>query len=158
MLWNLGTSHLFTYLWYHYFQIWSKHPAKIMGYFCFLNQTKSESSTKNYAHFRPGPFYLFFPFWIKKWGQFWYKFERQTIDCHWGSKWSWFEILQFWGYLYIVLKEALINRAIFQTFWKNDCCTKFLFFELETLNFGHLPIFLFPLTVQSFSKIKQHWY
>ena len=37
-------------------------------------------------------------------------------------------------------------------------CAKFLFFELETSNFGYLLIFKFPLTVQSFSKIGQHWY
>ena len=34
-----------------------------------------------------------------------------------------------------------INRSIFQTFWKDDCCTKFLFFELETSHFDNLLIF-----------------
>ena len=34
----------------------------------------------------------------------------------------------------------------------------FLFFELETSNCGYLLSFWFPLTVQSFSKIGQHWY
>ena len=29
------------------------------------------------------------------------------------------------------------KRSIFQTFWKPDCCTKSLFFELETSNFGY---------------------
>ena len=42
-----------------------------------------------------------------------------------------------------------IKRAIFQTFWKDEDCANFLFFELECL---------FPLTVQSFSNIGQHWY
>ena len=51
-----------------------------------------------------------------------------------------------------------VKRSIFQTFWKPDCCTKSLFFELETSNFGHLLIFKFCWTVQSFSKIGQHWY
>jgi len=31
-----------------------------------------------------------------------------------------------------------------------------LFLELDTSNFGYLLIFLFPLTMQSFSKIGQH--
>ena len=47
------------------------------------------------------------------------------------------------------------QRSIFQTFWKLHCCTKSVFFELETSNFGYLLIFWFPLTVQSFSKIEQ---
>ena len=34
-----------------------------------------------------------------------------------------------------------IERAIFQTFWKDEGCAKFLFFELETSNFGYLLIF-----------------
>ena len=33
------------------------------------------------------------------------------------------------------------KRGIFQTFWKPDCCPDFLFLELETSNFGYLPIF-----------------
>ena len=48
------------------------------------------------------------------------------------------------------------NIETFQTFRKDEGCAKFLFFELETLNFGYLVIFIFPLTVQSFSKIEQH--
>ena len=35
----------------------------------------------------------------------------------------------------------LIERAIFQTFWKDEGCAKFLFFELKTSNFGYLLIF-----------------
>ena len=50
------------------------------------------------------------------------------------------------------------EKSIFQTFWKLHCCTKSLFFELETSNCGYLLIFWFPLTVQSFSKIGQPWY
>ena len=34
-----------------------------------------------------------------------------------------------------------VERSIFQTFWKDDCVTKSLFFELETSNFGYLLIF-----------------
>ena len=33
------------------------------------------------------------------------------------------------------------ERAIFQTFWKDDCCPDFLFFEIEISNFGYLLIF-----------------
>ena len=47
---------------------------------------------------------------------------------------------------------------IFQTFWKPDFCTPFLFLELETSNIGYLLIFWFPVTVQSFINIGQHWY
>ena len=50
------------------------------------------------------------------------------------------------------------RRDIFQTFWKLHCCTKSLFLELETSNFDYLFIFWFFLTLQSFSKIGQHWY
>ena len=53
---------------------------------------------------------------------------------------------------------SLFKRSIFQIFWKLHCCTKSLFFELETSNCGYLLIFWFSLTVQSFSKIRQHWY
>ena len=40
-----------------------------------------------------------------------------------------------------VLEDLKFKRAIFQTFWKPDCCTKSLFLDLETLNFGYLLIF-----------------
>jgi hypothetical protein len=50
------------------------------------------------------------------------------------------------------------KRSIFQTFWKQDCCARFLFIELETSNFGYLLIFQFCWTVQSLSKIGQSWY
>ena len=50
------------------------------------------------------------------------------------------------------------KRSIFQTFWKDDCCAKFLFFELETSSSGYLLIFFFSLTVISFRKIGQHLY
>ena len=53
-------------------------------------------------------------------------------------------------------ENVVVKRAIFQTFWKDDCCTKSLFFKLETSNCVYLLIFLFSLTVQSFSKIGQH--
>ena len=49
------------------------------------------------------------------------------------------------------------KRSIFQIFWKTDSCPTFLFFQLETSNFGYLLIFLFPLTVKSFINIGQHW-
>ena len=37
--------------------------------------------------------------------------------------------------------SKIITRAIFQTFWKLHCCPDFLFFEIETSNFGYLLIF-----------------
>ena len=37
------------------------------------------------------------------------------------------------------------ERSIFQTFWRLHCCAKFLFFELETSNFGSSYVFLSPL-------------
>ena len=58
---------------------------------------------------------------------------------------------------YLCFSHGWIERSIFQTFWKPDCCPDFLFLELETSNFGYLLIFWFPLTVQSFRKIGQHW-
>ena len=39
--------------------------------------------------------------------------------------------LHFWN---------LHKRSIFQMFWKVHCCTKFLFIELDTSNFGYLLI------------------
>ena len=51
--------------------------------------------------------------------------------------------------------NPVVERSIFQTFWKDDCCDKFFFFELETSNFGYLLIFEFSMTVQSFRKIGQ---
>ena len=50
------------------------------------------------------------------------------------------------------------KRSIFQTFCKPTSCTKFLFIELETSNFGCLLIFWFSLTVQSFREIGQFLY
>ena len=41
------------------------------------------------------------------------------------------------------------QRAIFQTFWKPDCCTKSLFFELKTSNFGYLLNFAKPCKVSA---------
>ena len=41
-------------------------------------------------------------------------------------------------------QQFLFKKSIFQTFRKLHCCTKSLFFELETSN--------------CFSKIGQHWY
>ena len=40
------------------------------------------------------------------------------------------------------------KRAIFQTFWKVHCCTKSLFFEIETSNFGSSYVFSSPLKWQ----------
>ena len=56
------------------------------------------------------------------------------------------------------LRNLQEERAFFQTFWKLHCCPNFLFFEIETSNFGYLLIFKFSLTVQSFRKIGQHLY
>ena len=44
-------------------------------------------------------------------------------------------------FLKILYEIYLGYMYIFQTFWKPDCCTKSLFFELETSNFGYLFIF-----------------
>ena len=41
--------------------------------------------------------------------------------------------------------ENQSQRAIFQTFWKVHCCTKSLFFDIETSNFGSSYVFLSPL-------------
>ena len=57
-----------------------------------------------------------------------------------------------------VFEDLTFKRSIFQTFRKVHCCTKSLFFELETSNFGYLLIFSFYWAVQSFSKTGQHWY
>ena len=72
---------------------------------------------------------------------------------------------QFWSHsdqnsscFWLMYMINNLKRSIFQTFWKPDCCPDFLFLELETSNFGYLLIFWFSLTVQSFSKIGQHWY
>jgi hypothetical protein len=35
---------------------------------------------------------------------------------------------------------TIFKRSIFQTLWKDDCCIKSLFFELEASNFGYLLI------------------
>ena len=40
------------------------------------------------------------------------------------------------------------ERAIFQTFWRVHCCTKSLFFEIETSNFGSSYVFSSPLKWQ----------
>ena len=42
----------------------------------------------------------------------------------------------------------LYKRAIFQTFWKPDCCTKSLFSELETPYFGSSFVFSSPLNLR----------
>ena len=38
-------------------------------------------------------------------------------------------------------QSSVWKRSIFQTFWKQDCCARLLFIELETSNFGYLLIF-----------------
>ena len=50
--------------------------------------------------------------------------------------------------------KSNFKRAIFQTFWKDDCCTKSLFFKLETSNCVYLLIFWFSFTLQSERKSK----
>ena len=39
--------------------------------------------------------------------------------------------------------NVFTKRSIFQTFWKPDCVTRYLFFEFETSNFGYMLIFKF---------------
>ena len=88
--------------------------------------------------------YLTFNFKIS----FWYLQLECTNFCH--------KVRIFWeGHK--IWKNLPLKRSIFQTFWKPDCCPNFLFFKLETSNFSYLLIFWFPLTVQSFRKIRQHW-
>ena len=53
---------------------------------------------------------------------------------------------------------CFLKRSFFQTFWKDDCCAKFLFFELSMSNFDYLLFFKYCLTVQSFRKIEQLLY
>ena len=61
--------------------------------------------------------------------------------------------LRFWWKNICTL---VCERSIFQTVWRANSCTIFLFLELETSNFGCLLIFRFPFIVQSFGKIGQH--
>ena len=42
-----------------------------------------------------------------------------------------------------VFEDLKFKRSIFQTFWRLHCCANFLFFELDTSNFGYLLIFRF---------------
>ena len=48
-------------------------------------------------------------------------------------------------YLHAQYFISLPKRAIFQTFWRLYCCTKSLFFEIETSNFGSSYVFASPL-------------
>ena len=86
---------------------------------------------------------------ILTWGRFCSISSVVAILSHKGRKKSQKKLLIF---------RFRKERSIFQTFWKPDCCPNFLFFELETSNFSYLLIFWFPLTVQSFINIGQHWY
>ena len=43
------------------------------------------------------------------------------------------------------VQRQMSERAIFQTFWKDEVCARFLFFELETWNFGSSYVFSSPL-------------
>ena len=56
---------------------------------------------------------------------------------------------------HVSTQKKLIQRAIFQTFWRPYSCTDSLFLKLEISNIGYLPIFWFHI---SLSKIGQHWY
>ena len=70
--------------------------------------------------------------------------KHTTIHCIYiGNLRRYVNILAMLFYLYpLSFPSALfdfskpVKRSIFQTFWKEDCCTIFLFFELETSNFG----------------------
>ena len=46
-----------------------------------------------------------------------------------------------WSKVSLVFEDFKFKRSIFQTFWRLHCCTKFVFIELETSNFGYLLIF-----------------
>ena len=56
-----------------------------------------------------------------------------------GIQFNYYDARTFWGFF---------ERAIFQIFWKDDCCTDFLFFELETSNFGSSFVFSSPLNLR----------
>ena len=91
--------------------------------------------------------------------------QIKNIILTWCSQFPFIELQEIYRFRIFpvgLVREAdgsgILERAIFQTFWKLHCCAKSLFFELETSNCGYLLIFWFPLTVQSFSKIGQHWF
>ena len=50
--------------------------------------------------------------------------------------------------------QQKIKRSIFQTFWRTDSCSDFLFLELETSNFGCLLIFFISFHC---AKFQQDW-
>ena len=54
------------------------------------------------------------------------------------------------------LKSAKLKGGIFQTFWKLHCLPVFFCVCVRDFKFWLLDYFIFPLTVQSFSKIGQH--
>ena len=63
----------------------------------------------------------------------------------------------FLTYLFVYILDSrhkIIKRRIFQTCWKVHCCTKSLFFELETSNLGSLLIFLISFDC---AKFQNHW-
>ena len=86
------------------------------------------------------------------------KFWCQVVPavCSLGT-WVWWR-RPLTGFVKFRPRISTFKRAIFQTFWKVHCCPDFLFLKLETSNFGYLFIFWFPLTVQSFNRIGQHWF
>ena len=52
-------------------------------------------------------------------------------------------------------QKSIPERAIFQTFWKDDFCTKSLFFELETSNFGYILAYF--LILFDYAKFRKDW-
>ena len=61
------------------------------------------------------------------------KFQKETETANRADSGQ----LQFWS--------EPSERAIFQNFWRVHCCTKSLFFEIETSYFGSRYVFLSPL-------------
>ena len=75
-------------------------------------------------------------------------FQRQkSVESFWGF----FFFEEYWG-----RGTTFINkRSIFQVFWKHDSCPNFLFFELETSNFGYYIIFIFATLCKVWARLNK---
>ena len=65
-----------------------------------------------------------------------FSLNRGDDMCNWKFK-------RVWN-----VQRQMSERAIFQTFWRVHICTKSLFFEIETSNFGSSYVFSRPLKWQ----------
>ena len=57
-------------------------------------------------------------------------FTSRGFRCAGKKHFSWTLFLFLW-----FLHSYLVKRSIFQTFWKDDCCAKFLFLECRDFKF-----------------------